>query len=101
MNRNKLILVLFICSFLSAETTYFSDFRYRYEIENDTLYNYRDRQRIRARMGVKYILDGLEVGIRLATAGDAITSPHQTLGANGTEDNITFGLDRAFLKYLP
>ena len=76
LNRIKLILGLIICSFLVAETTYFSDFRYRYEIENDTLDNFRDRQRIRARMGVKYKLDGLEVGIRLATGGNAITSPH-------------------------
>ena len=54
MKTKIIILGLLISGFISAETTYFSDFRYRYEIENrDTEENARDRQRIRARMGVK------------------------------------------------
>ena len=99
MKTKIIILGLLISGFILAETTYFSDFRYRYEIENrDTEENARDRQRIRARMGVKYKLDDLEVGIRLASGANALTSPHQTLGDNDADDNANFGLDRAYLK---
>ena len=98
--KTKIILLgLLIIGFVSAETNYFSDFRYRYEIENQTEKdNSRDRQRIRVRMGVKYQIEDLEVGIRIASGGNSIQSPHQTLGDNGTDDNASFGLDQAYLK---
>lgn len=98
--KMKIILIsILLIGTLVAETNYFSDFRYRYEIENrDSKENARDRQRIRARMGVKYKLDDLEVGIRLASGANSIQSPHQTLGDNDTDDNASFGLDLAYLK---
>lgn len=68
--------------------------------------NARTRPRLRARLGISYEtpLDGVSLGIRLATnAGAPGNSPHQTFGANfgtgGREDENVFALDRAFLKY--
>jgi hypothetical protein len=100
MNKLFIIIGLLICTSLNANTHYFGDFRFRYEIENQEFKdNPRDRQRIRARIGAKYNLNNLEVGIRLATGAGAIQSPHQTLGDNETTDNAEFGLDKAYLKY--
>lgn len=100
MKNIFIIIGLLTCSYLNANTTYYGDFRFRYEIENQELKsNPRDRQRIRARLGVKYILNDMEIGIRLASGANSLQSPHQTLGDNNTEDNAEFGLDKAFLKY--
>lgn len=100
MKNIFIIIGLLICSYLNANTTYYGDFRFRYEIENQELKNNpRDRQRIRTRLGVKYILNDMEIGIRLASGANSLQSPHKTLGSNSTNDNADFGLDKAFLKY--
>ena len=100
MNKEIIIIGILLLGVLTAETSYFGDFRYRYEIEQqDSEDELRDRQRIRARFGTKFIQEKLEVGLRFATSSGKLQSAHQTLGGIENNDNVDFGLDRAYLKW--
>ena len=100
MNKIIIIIGILLLGVLTAETSYFGDFRYRYEIEQqDFKDELRDRQRIRARFGAKFEQEKLEVGFRFATSSGKLQSAHQTLGGIENNDNTDFGLDVAYLKW--
>lgn len=87
---------------------FYGDFRYRYEyIDWDTSAGKnvdRDRNRIRARIGMKArVNDEFAFDLRVATGSSDPVSTNQTLGA---EDEKEFGsreiwLDRAYVTYTP
>jgi hypothetical protein len=82
-----------------ATTQLKGDFRYRYENREDNGSNAKDRQRIRARIGVDgQVNETIDYGLRLATGGSA-TSSNQTLG----DDNNAFDifLDRVYVDIHP
>jgi hypothetical protein len=63
---------------------------------------YRDRIRMRARLGTDIMLgDGFNAGVRLATGdSNSPTSTNQTLGGSGGDfSKYAIWLDRAFLSY--
>ncbi len=74
------------------------DFRYRVEnIKNESKPD-RNRNRIRARAKiVAKPLDGLELGLGLASGGDDPVSTNQTLGGGGSTKGMN--LDLAYFKY--
>jgi hypothetical protein len=74
------------------------DFRYRHETINDEFFPERNRQRIRARVGLDAkITDNVKVGLVLATGGDDPVSANQTLG--GGLMRKTVGFDRAYFDW--
>lgn len=74
------------------------DFRYRHETINDEAFPERNRQRIRARIGLDaQITDDVEVGIVLASGGDDPVSGNQTLGGGLARKSI--GFDRAYFSW--
>ncbi len=97
-----------------------SDFRFRYEIDDERkggapdVKRTRDRWRIRFRLGFTYDhSDRVQFGMRLRTEADSTQSPHQTLGQSDFGDPAAlpstagsrqsssddFGLDRAYIKF--
>lgn len=82
-----------------GESKVSGDVRYRYDIDTSSKEKLnRDRQRIRARLGLTYSSDKVTAGIRMATSSNSVQSPHHTLGTADASDNASFGLDRAFLS---
>lgn len=87
---------------------FYGDFRYRYEHvkwdDNAGNSSNRDRNRIRARLGMKAkVNDEFAFDLRLATGSDDPVSTNQTLG---NESEKEFGsreiwLDRAYVTYTP
>lgn len=78
------------------------DFRYRYEFIDDARKGRkRNRNRIRARLGLKARLDDeWDVGVRIATGdSDTATSSNQTLDDSFEEKDLW--LDRAYADYHP
>ncbi|MCK5565585.1 MAG: putative porin [Planctomycetes bacterium] len=78
------------------------DFRYRYEFIDDSRRGRtRNRNRIRARLGMKATLDDeWDVGFRIATGdSDTATSANQTL--DETFEQKDLWLDRAYADYHP
>ncbi|WP_116365074.1 putative porin [Parahaliea mediterranea] len=76
------------------------NFRYRYEeIDVEELAT-RDRNRIRARLGIRAQLPGnVEVGTEIATGGDNPLSANQTLGGGASRKDI--GLNLAYVRWQP
>lgn len=71
------------------------DFRYRHEMIDKEGSDVRNRQRIRARLGIfAEVSDYTRVGIQLATGSDDPVSTNQTLGDAFTTKNI--GVDLAY-----
>ena len=74
------------------------DFRYRYEGIDIQGSDDRERNRMRARIGmVARVSDDLEVILGLASGSDDPISTNQTLGRAGSSKN--FGLDLAYLQW--
>ncbi|MDA2911062.1 putative porin [Nitrospiraceae bacterium AH_259_D15_M11_P09] len=95
---------------IGEKFTLSSDFRFRYEIDDErrtgTTSNQRtrDRWRIRFRLGFTYDhSDRVQFGMRLRTEADSAQSPHETLGENSFSTDSgksqDFGLDRAYIKF--
>lgn len=80
-------------------TKFKGDFRYRYEkIEEDSK-NYKDRQRVRLRVGAYgEVNDFADYGVRLATGGDSATSANQDIGG-GTKKEVR--LDQYYVDLHP
>lgn len=94
-----LLMVISLSPILADGASYFGDVRFRYEIDDKSSKDdQRDRQRIRARLGLKYSMNNVVAGIRFATNSSSIQSPHHTLGTGDASDNTKFGLDRAFIS---
>ncbi len=80
----------------------YGDLRLRHETDSGVDHrDDRNRERVRARIGVNYqINDELVVGGRIITGNrDDPQSPHQTLG--NVFDSFEISLDRAFVTYRP
>jgi hypothetical protein len=109
------LLILGLASWASAEwydtLKWYGDVRFRYEDitaeSNGLVYSYRDRERVRARVGVQAALDDYWMAdVRMATdeaasssansGGDPI-STNQTLG--DTENRKPLWLDLAYIQY--
>ena len=75
-----------------------ADFRYRYEMIDKDGSPERNRNRIRARVGLSGdVNDSVSAGVQLATGGDNPTSTNQTLDDGfSTKD---FGVDLAYVKW--
>ena len=69
------------------------DLRYRYENTEVSGDNSKDRQRVRARIGIYGpVNDYIDYGIRFATGADSATSANETLGDNFLKDDAYFDL---------
>ena len=91
--------LLYPVSAIGGESEVSGDVRYRYDIDTSSKDKLnRDRQRIRARLGMTFSSDKVTAGIRIATSSLSNQSPHHTLGTKDASDNESFGLDRAFLS---
>jgi len=76
------------------------DFRYRHEMIDKEGSDTRNRQRIRARLGISGEVNStMSVGIQLATGSDDPVSTNQTLTDGFSTKSIM--LDKAYLKYSP
>ncbi len=74
------------------------DLRYRHETIDEDGREERNRQRIRARLGLTAkATDNITVGIQLATGGDSPTSTNQTLGDGASTKSL--GVDLAYFKW--
>ena len=75
------------------------DARYRFEtIDNDRTDEDRNRNRVRARIGMTaQVSDDVKAGIALASGGDDPVSSNQTLGGGGSSKGIN--LDMAFIDW--
>ncbi|AQT69522.1 hypothetical protein STSP2_02713 [Anaerohalosphaera lusitana] len=85
-----------------AETLkFYGDFRYRHEsIDDETASEQRDRNRIRARLGVKAkVNDEFGVNFRLASGDDDPVSTNETLDDSFSTKDIR--LDRAYAIWTP
>ncbi|MBW8016452.1 MAG: DUF3373 family protein [Planctomycetes bacterium] len=83
-------------------TTLFGDFRFRLEnMDDNRAVSKRNRNRIRARIGLKSVLnDEWDVGFRIASgSGSNATSTNQTLDSGFTSKQIW--LDLAYADYHP
>jgi hypothetical protein len=75
-----------------------ADLRYRYEAIDEEGREDRDRQRIRARIGiVGNVSESVELGVQFATGGDDPRSTNQTLGGDGSTKSL--GTDLAYAKW--
>ena len=79
----------------------YGDFRYRYEyIDDDARSDDRNRNRIRARIGLKgKINDEMSFNVRIASGSDEPTSTNQTLDGGFSSKDLW--LDRAYLTWTP
>jgi len=74
------------------------DLRFRHEVIDDAAFADRQRQRIRARVGIDAeIAENVNVGLRLATGGDNPASRNQTL--DGGFSTKSLGFERAFFEW--
>jgi len=75
------------------------DFRYRYEnIDNDSKIDERNRNRVRARIGLTaQVTDDVKAGVALASGSDDPVSTNQTLGGGGSTKGIN--LDMAWVDW--
>ena len=75
------------------------DFRYRFEnIDNDRTDEDRNRNRLRARIGMTaQVADDIKAGVALASGSDDPVSSNQTLGGGGSSKGIN--LDMAYIDW--
>ena len=88
-----------------SDTKFKGDFRYRYENINKASATYKDRQRVRLRVGAYgKVNDFVDYGIRLATGGASATSANQSIGGDGSDNGVTkkeIRLDRYYVDLHP
>lgn len=78
------------------------DLRYRVEQVDEEGKDVRDRERIRARLGVDgKANDEVSVGLQMATGASDPVSRNSTLSGGFGGDDMDFGLDLAYIKYAP
>ena len=82
------------------------DLRYRYEIIDEEGSNNRNRNRIRARLGITgKVTDDVEVGLRLATSEAFSSDKGDPVSTNQTLDDAfskkSIWLDLAYFKWSP
>ncbi|MBC8207439.1 MAG: putative porin [Kiritimatiellales bacterium] len=83
----------------ALDTKIKGDFRYRYENVDRADATYKDRQRVRLRVGAYgKVNDSVDYGIRLATGGSSATSANQDIDG-GTKKEIM--LDRYYVDLHP
>jgi len=81
------------------DTKFKGDFRYRYENIDKANANYKDRQRVRLRVGAYgKVNDYVDYGVRLATGGASATSANQDVDG-GTKKE--FMLDQYYVDLHP
>lgn len=74
------------------------DFRYRYEMIDQEGKEERNRNRIRARVGISgNVNDSVKAGVRISTGGDSPVSGNQSL--DGGFSRKDFGLDQAYITW--
>ncbi len=82
------------------------DLRYRYEMIDEEGKNNRDRNRIRARLGITgKVTDAIEMGLRLATCEPFSSDKGDPISTNQTLDDAfskkSIWLDLAYFKWSP